>query len=49
MGIENEYGSITIGKKANLIITKKVPSYYYLPYAFGENHIDSVIINGKLM
>lgn len=49
MGIENEYGSITVGKKANLIITKKVPSYYYLPYAFGENHIDSVIINGKVI
>jgi len=49
MGIEKEYGSITKGKKANLIITKKVPSYYYLPYAFGENHIDSVIINGNLV
>ena len=47
MGIENEYGSITKGKKANLIITKKVPSYNYLPYAFGDNHIDCVIIDGK--
>jgi len=47
MGIANQYGSITKGKKANLIITKKVPSYNYLPYAFGENNIDKVIINGK--
>ncbi|MGB1309273.1 MAG: imidazolonepropionase [Oceanihabitans sp.] len=47
MGISNQYGSISKGKKANLIITKKVPSYNYLPYAFGESHIDSVIINGK--
>ena len=47
MGIANEYGSITKGKKANVIITKKIPSYYYLPYAFGDNHIDKVIINGK--
>ena len=46
MGIENQYGSITRGKKANLIITKKVPSYAYLPYAFGSNNIDQVIING---
>jgi len=46
MGIENQYGSITKGKKANLIITKTVPSYSYLPYAFGDNHIDTVIING---
>jgi len=46
MGISDMYGSITKGKKANLIITKKVPSYNYLPYAFGVNHIDKVIING---
>lgn len=47
MGISNMYGSITKGKKANLIITKNIPNYNYLPYAFGDNHIDSVIINGK--
>ena len=47
MGISNQYGSITKGKKANLIITKKVPSYNFLPYAFGENNIDKVIINGE--
>jgi imidazolonepropionase len=46
MGIGTMYGSITKGKKANLIITKKIPSYAFLPYAFGENHIDQVIING---
>ena len=49
MGISSEYGSISKGKKANLIISKKVPSYNYLPYAFGENHIDIVIINGKII
>ncbi|NND50761.1 MAG: imidazolonepropionase [Flavobacteriaceae bacterium] len=47
MGIEKSYGSITKGKRANLIITKPIPSYNYLPYAFGNNHIDSVIINGE--
>lgn len=47
MGLSKVCGSITKGKKANLIITKTVPSYNYLPYAFGENHIDTVIINGK--
>lgn len=49
MGISNEYGSITKGKKANLIITKEIPSYNYLPYAFGENNIETVIINGKII
>lgn len=48
MGIEKDYGSITKGKKANLIITKDIPSYNYLPYAFGDNHIDKVLINGKI-
>jgi len=47
MGIENQYGSITKGKKANLIITEKIPSYSYLPYSFGSNHLDRVIINGQ--
>ena len=47
MGLSKVCGSITKGKKANLIFTKTVPSYNYLPYAFGENHIDTVIINGK--
>ncbi len=49
MGISNEYGSITKGKIANLIITKPVPSYNYLPYSFGENNIETVIINGEVI
>lgn len=49
MGIEKEYGSITLGKKANLIISKEVNSFYELPYAFGSNLIDSVIINGEIV
>jgi len=49
LGVSDMYGSITRGKKANLIITQKIPSYHYLPYAFGGNHIDSVIINGKVI
>ncbi|MFL0352745.1 imidazolonepropionase [Xanthomarina sp. GH4-25] len=49
MGIGSRYGSVTKGKKANLIITKKIPSYAFLPYAFGENHIDQVIINGQII
>jgi imidazolonepropionase len=49
MGISNEYGSISIGKKANIIITNPIPNYSYLPYAFGENHIDTVILNGNVI
>jgi len=46
MGLSQTHGSITKGKKANLIITKPLSSYYQLPYAFGSNLIDTVIING---
>ncbi|TDI80434.1 MAG: imidazolonepropionase [Bacteroidetes bacterium] len=47
MGLSDTHGSITKGKVANLIITKEIPSYGYLPYAFGSDLIDTVIINGK--
>jgi imidazolonepropionase len=46
MELQNEVGSITIGKKANLIFTKPIPSLAYLPYCFGNNLIDKVMING---
>lgn len=47
MGISETHGSITIGKAANFLLTEKIPSYGFLPYSFGANHIDSVFINGK--
>jgi imidazolonepropionase len=47
MELQQEVGSIRSGKKANLIITKPIPSLAYLPYAFGSNLIENVIINGK--
>jgi len=45
--IENEVGSVTKGKRANLIITKKITSYAYMQYAFGSNCIERVLINGE--
>ncbi len=47
--LENEVGSISIGKRANLIFTKPIPSLAYLPYAFGTNNIDKVMINGAII
>ncbi|CAM1365520.1 Imidazolonepropionase [Tenacibaculum litopenaei] len=47
MNLAEEVGSITKGKKANIIVTKEIPSYGFLPYSFGSNHIDSVYIDGK--
>jgi imidazolonepropionase len=49
MNLSNTHGSISMGKKASLIITKEIPSYNYIPYAFGSNLIDEVIINGKII
>jgi imidazolonepropionase len=46
MGLEDEVGSLTVGKRANLIITHPVPSLAYLPYAFGNDQIDTVLIDG---
>ncbi len=49
MGLSETHGSITVGKKANLFITKKIPSYEFLPYAYGSNLIDRVILNGEII
>ena len=49
MGVEEQAGSIMRGKKANLIFTKPLPSLAYLPYSFGTNLIDKVMIDGKII
>jgi len=49
MGLENSYGTISLGKKANLVITKPMESVALIPYSFGQNSIETVILNGKLM
>lgn len=49
MEIEKDYGSISPGKKANLIFTKPIPSLSYLPYSFGNNLIDKVMISGSFI
>ena len=49
MGISATHGSITKGKKANLLLTQPVTSYYQLPYSFGTNLIDKVMIEGKFI
>ncbi|HNW97567.1 MAG TPA: imidazolonepropionase [Bacteroidales bacterium] len=48
MGVEEELGSIAVGKKANIFITKSIPTYEFMPYAFGSNKVETVILNGKI-
>lgn len=49
MEVQNELGSITVGKKANLIFTKPIPSLAYLPYSFGSNLIEKVMLKGEFV
>ncbi len=49
MALHDTVGSIAIGKKANLIFTKPIPSLAFLPYAFGSNLIDKVMVNGEFL
>ena len=49
MELQDELGSITVGKKANLIFTKAIPSLAYLPYSFGTNLIEKVMIAGEII
>ena len=47
MGVSQTTGSITKGKAANIIITSEIDSINELPYFYGDNLIDKVLINGK--
>jgi imidazolonepropionase len=45
MGVQDSLGSITVGKKANVIITKPIRSLAFIPYSFGSNLIQRVIVS----
>lgn len=47
MGVSDILGSIAVGKKANCYITEPIPTYEYLPYAYGENKVARTILNGR--
>lgn len=49
MGLHESLGNIAKGKVANVFITKEIPTYDYMPYAYTSNLIDQVILNGKLI
>ncbi|HBL76273.1 MAG: imidazolonepropionase [Bacteroidetes bacterium GWF2_42_66] len=49
MGISDTHGSIARGKQANVFITKEIPSYAFIPYSFGFNPVETVILNGEII
>ena len=44
MDLSDTHGTISLGKKTPLIITKEIPSLAYIPYSFGDNHVDRIVI-----
>ncbi len=48
MGVEKIAGSIARGKRANIFITKEIPGYEFMPYAYGSDLIDTIILNGEV-
>ena len=44
MGLEDSHGRIALGRKSPIIITKAIPSLAYIPYAFGDNHIERILV-----
>ena len=49
MGLSDSHGTISVGKKANVLITKAIPSIEFLPYSFGANHLETIIVNGNVI
>lgn len=49
MGISDQYGSITRGKKANFFITKPIPTIEFMPYAYGSNKAETTVLNGEII
>lgn len=49
MDLSKTHGSIAVGKQANVFITKEIPGYSFIPYSFGSNLVETVIVNGKIV
>lgn len=49
MGLSSELGSIAVGKRANVFITTDIPTYEFMPYYYGTNKVETVILNGKII
>ncbi len=49
LNLHDDLGSITVGKRANLFITRPIPSLAYFPYAYGSSLIETTVLNGKIV
>lgn len=48
LNLSNRKGSIAVGKDADILITKEIPSLEYICYDFGTNHIEQTLLAGLL-
>jgi len=49
MDLSDQLGSIAKGKIANVFITKPIPNYEFMPYSYGNNKVETVVLRGKIM
>lgn len=49
LGLSADRGAVSVGRRADLVVSKPVPSLAYLPYSFGEELVEKVVINGKIV
>ncbi|MBQ8272137.1 MAG: imidazolonepropionase [Tidjanibacter sp.] len=49
LGLSADRGAISVGRRADLVVSKPVPSLAYLPYSFGEELVEHTIIGGKII
>lgn len=47
--LDDTHGSITKGKIANLFITRPMSSVAFMPYAFGSNCVETIVLNGRII
>lgn len=48
MGLEKTHGSVALGKAANLVVTRPMPGFGFMPYSYGTSQIRHVILNGEI-
>jgi imidazolonepropionase len=49
LGLSDQLGTIAKGKIANFFITKPIPTLEFMPYSFGSNKIERVVLNGRVV
>jgi imidazolonepropionase len=49
LGLSHDRGAISVGRRADLVVSKPVPSIAYIPYSFGEDLVEKVVVGGRVV